>query len=225
MRIGGLQKLSLIDYPGKLSCIVFTIGCNLRCPYCYNVDLVRETSPTYPEEEVFKFLENRRGLLDGVVVTGGEPTLQPDLAEFCSRVKDLGFLLALETNGTNPDVLGDLFSRGLVDFVAMDIKAPLFKYPEITRAKVDVNNIRRSIAMILESGVDHEFRTTCYPSLGIEDFEEIFQLARGAKKYALQQFSPKRTLAESVPEPYPEDFLMDLKGLAEKYLDHVDLRT
>jgi len=225
MRIGGLQKLSLIDYPGKLSCIVFTIGCNLRCPYCYNVDLVKESSPIYPEEEVFAFLEGRRGLLDGVVITGGEPTLQPDLAEFCGRVKGLGFLVGLETNGTNPDVLGDLFSRGLVDFVAMDIKAPLSKYPEITRAKVDADNIRRSIAMILDSGVEHEFRTTCYPTLTVEDFESVFQLARGAKRFALQQFSPERTLAERVPQPYPRDFLLDLKELAEKYLDHVDLRA
>lgn len=224
MRIGGLQKLSLIDYPGKLSCIVFTVGCNLRCPYCYNPDLVNGTCPIYPEETVFEFLENRRKLLDAVVITGGEPTLQPGLLGFSGRIKDMGLLVGLETNGTNPGVLQGLISKKLMDYVAMDIKAPLERYTEVTRAEVDTEKIRESIGVIMDSNVEYEFRTTCYPELEEKDFLQIFKLIEGAKKYALQQFSSEKTLADDVPEPYPTEFLSRVRDLGKDYFHEIELR-
>lgn len=223
MKIGGLQKLSLIDYPGKLSCIIFTIGCNFRCPYCYNPDLVNETAKEIPQEYVFRFLDERRGLLDAAVITGGEPTVHPDLPEFMGKVKEKGFLVGLETNGTNPLMLDKLLVEGLVDYIGMDIKAPLERYKEIVGVQINPEEIKRSIELVMDSRVEYEFRTTCYPGLGEEDFQGIFGLIEGAEKYALQQFSPEKTLTEP-PEPYPEEFLRELMKEAQKHFKEVDLR-
>lgn len=225
MKIGGFQKLSLIEYPEKLSCIVFTIGCNFRCPYCYNPELIEETVKRVPEEYIFEFLKSRKGLLDAVVVTGGEPTLQQDLPEFFQKIKEEGFLTGLETNGAYPEMIKKLINEGLVDFIAMDVKAPLEKYSEIVKVTVNSEKIKESILTIMNSSIEKEFRTTCYPLLKREDFEEIFQLIKGAERYALQQFFPEKTLEKKTPRPYPEKFLRKLEKEAKKHFPQVNLRV
>lgn len=188
MRLSGLVKASLIDYPARVSCVVFTQGCNFRCGFCHNPDLIPGGDGTLSEIEFFEFLEDRKGKLDGVVVTGGEPTVQTDLPNFLSRIKDHGFSIKLDTNGGNPDVLEGLIKAELVDFIAMDIKGPLEKYSRICRFD-DVDNIQRSIKIILNSGLPHEFRTTVLPSYHeIADFEKIGGLIKDAQRYAIQGF-------------------------------------
>lgn len=191
MEIGGLQRFSLLDYPEKISAIVFARGCDFRCGYCYNSALVlpEQYPPLIPEQEVFDFLKTRRGKLDAVVIGGGEPTLQPDLIEFMLKVRALGFLVKLDTNGVNPDVLEAAFRRRALDYVAMDIKAPLEKYHAVINADIDVGRIVRSIELIKDSGVDYEFRTTVVKSqLDITDIVDIARLIKGARRYILQRF-------------------------------------
>ncbi len=226
MMIGGLQKLTLIDYPGKIACTVFTVGCNFRCHFCHNPELINpakfKLSEIIEEKVFFDFLNSRHGLLDGVCITGGEPTLYPDLPEFIKKIKELGFLVKLDTNGTNPEMIGVLVAEKLIDYVAMDIKTKLktqnskFKtYDEVVGVKVDLSNIEKSIKIIMQSGIDYEFRTTMVPKLHTE--EDIMQIAeelRGAKKYYLQQFRSGGKIFD--PEfydvkPYPIEFLKDLR--------------
>ncbi|MBR3632200.1 MAG: anaerobic ribonucleoside-triphosphate reductase activating protein [Elusimicrobiaceae bacterium] len=162
MKIGGLIKFTLIDYPGVVSAIVFTQGCNFRCRYCHNPELVYPSlfQEGMPQEEVMSFLRRRQGTLQGLVVTGGEPTLQPDLLDFLSEVKKLGYRIKLDTNGYRPDVLQQALEQKLVDYIAMDLKAPLAKYTQITGVPTDEQVLRRSMEMIKNSGLPHEFRTT-----------------------------------------------------------------
>lgn len=196
MLIGGLQKSSLIDYPEKISAIVFTQGCNFRCPYCHNPELIEFSSDSSMEEsEILKFLSSRVGKLDGVVITGGEPTLHKDLPEFIKEIKALGFAVKLDTNGTNPEMLEQLINNGLVDYVAMDIKAPMEKYGEVVCSKVDTQKIKKSIEILKVSTIDYEFRTTVVKSqLSLNDFEQIGKLIKGCSKYYLQRFVPSKTL-------------------------------
>ena len=225
MEIGGLQKLSLIDYPGRLSCIIFTIGCNFRCSYCYNPSLVEGTCERIPQKEIFSFLRKRKGLLDGVIITGGEPTIHNDLPDFIQRIKKMGFLVGLETNGTNPRMIKKLISERLIDYIAMDVKAPLKKYKEIVNVEVDIDKIKESIDVIMNSGIEYEFRTTCYPLLTKDDFIKIFKLIKGAKKYGIQQFLNKNTLIETDLKPYPDKFLYELKKISEEYVEGVEVRA
>jgi len=225
MEIGGLQKLSLIDYPGRLSCIIFTIGCNFRCSYCYNPSLVEGTCGRIPQKEIFSFLRKRKGLLDGVIITGGEPTIHNDLPDFIQRIKKMGFLVGLETNGTNPRMIKKLISKRLIDYIAMDVKAPLKKYKEIVNVEVDLDKIKESIDVIMNSGIEYEFRTTCYPLLTKDDFIKIFKLIKGAKKYGIQQFLDKNTLMDTDLKPYPDKFLYELKKISEDYVEGVEVRA
>ena len=226
MQIGGLQKTSLLDFPEKISAIVFTQGCNFRCGYCHNPELiVMKNTDNYTTDGVLEFLKTRRGKLDGVVITGGEPCLQNGLIEFIENVKDEGFLVKLDSNGMMPDVLARALP--LVDYVAMDIKAPLAKYPDIVRVKVDTNKIRKSISTIMQSGVDYEFRTTVVKSqLSYSDFEEIGQLIKGAKRYYLQKFVPSKTLDEKMMSEttYSSEEFEKIKEILAKYVDYVELR-
>lgn len=196
MKIGGIQKFSTVDYPGYTCAAIFTIGCNMRCGYCHNPELVLpdQYAPTIPEELIFEFLETRRGLLDAVAISGGEPTMQEDLVEFIGKVKDMGFRVKLDSNGTHPDMLEELIGRKMVDFVAMDIKGPYSKYHQIAARPTNLDAIRRSIELI-KNGVDHEFRTTIVRSqLEPEDFKAIGKMVDGAQRFALQQFQPGKTL-------------------------------
>ncbi|RLJ70313.1 pyruvate formate lyase activating enzyme [Hydrogenivirga caldilitoris] len=231
MRIGGIQRFTLIDFPGKVACIVFTQGCNFRCPYCYNRSLVL---PEYfeepiPEDVFFRFLRSRRGLLDGVVITGGEPTVQEDLLNFMENIKSMGFLVKLDTNGSHPEVVKEVIERELVDYIAMDVKAPLRKYKEVIRVEdFDVGNIVRSIHLLMDSGVDYEFRTTVVrEQLTPEDILEIGKLIKGAKRYALQKFVVTDTLLNpsfKEKHTYTEEELERIAEGLREYIEEVKVR-
>jgi len=189
MRFGGLQRFGLIDYPGKIAATVFTVGCNFRCPYCHNPELVLEDKfpPTIPKEDIISFLEQRKGKLDGLAITGGEPTIYKDLPEFMEKVNQMGFPIKLDTNGTNPEMLEDLFNRELIDFVAMDIKAQFSRYNELAGTEVDLDKIKQSIQLIKESGVKHEFRTTIpRPILQREDIQAILKELTDSDNYIIK---------------------------------------
>ncbi len=195
MLLGGLQKMTLIDYPGKIAATVFTVGCNFRCPFCHNPELVLSSQFTVPagdntlEKEFFEFLKTRQGKLDGICITGGEPTLQPDLVEFIAKIKKMGFAVKLDSNGTRPDTLKELFDKKLVDYVAMDIKASLKNYEKVCNTKLDLERIKLSVDLIKNSGVDYEFRTTIVPGLHTEEeFEKVAEWLSGSKRYVLQKY-------------------------------------
>lgn len=227
-KLAGLQKTTFIDYPEKIACIVFTQGCNFRCGYCHNPELFENKEPVLSVPAFFEFLNKRKGKLDGVVITGGEPTLHgKDLIEFIKEVKSLGFLVKLDTNGTHPDVLQELLDENLLDYIAMDIKAPLAKYKTITRTDIDTKIIKKSIDMIMNSGVDYEFRTTIVKSqLSVEDLRQIGELIQGAKRYYMQKFLATKILDETLmsEESYTDEEFKNLRTILEEYVDFVDYR-
>jgi pyruvate formate lyase activating enzyme len=191
MLIGGFQPFSLSDFPGRSAAIVFTQGCNYRCPYCHNRSLWSHEAveSLYTEEAVFEFLHNRRGKLDGVVVTGGEPSLQSGLAGFLSQVKSLGFAVKLDTNGSKPEVIRGLVADGLIDYVAMDVKAPYSKYDALCGIPVNINYIAETVKVIVSAGIPHHFRTTFYPTLLDEnDIQQIQAMLPATSKYLLQKY-------------------------------------
>ena len=200
MLIGGFQKCSLIDYPGKICAIVFTLGCNSRCSYCHNPELVYPElfNKPIPEEEIFSFLGKRRGKLDAVTITGGEPTLQADLIDFILRIKKLEFLVKLDSNGSNPDVLQNAISSEVLDYIAMDVKAPLEKYREITSSNIDPERIKKSIGLIMNSNTEYEFRITITESqLDESDMSKIGKLIDGAELCVLQKYvAPGKNIPE-----------------------------
>ncbi len=224
MRIKGLEKSSLIDYPGKVSAVVFLGGCNFRCGFCHNRELVigQDKLHTIPEREVLDFFKERKRWLDGVVVTGGEPAIHKELPEFLMKVRGLGYPVKLDTNGTNPGMLKELIEKGLVDFVAMDIKGPLARYDSICGMPVDTRNIDDSIRLIISSGIGHEFRSTVLPSLhSREDVEEMARMVKGARKFYLQQFRPRNTLDPMFMKerPFTKEEMAELRELCRKYVD------
>ncbi|EKD58805.1 MAG: hypothetical protein ACD_56C00048G0006 [uncultured bacterium] len=192
MRIGGIQKLTLIDYPGVIATTIFTVGCSFRCGFCHNPELVLpEKFPEMNEmeKEFFEHLEKRKGKLEGVCITGGEPTIQPDIVEFIRKIKEMGYLVKLDSNGSNPNVLEKIIQEGLADYIAMDIKSSPEKYSQVVGLKVDVEKIKKSVKMIMESGLPYEFRTTVVPGVHSEkDFDEIADWIKGAKSYYLQEY-------------------------------------
>ncbi|MHA1279820.1 MAG: anaerobic ribonucleoside-triphosphate reductase activating protein [Candidatus Helarchaeota archaeon] len=224
MKIAGFQKFSLIDYPGKISAIIFTQGCNFRCPYCHNPELVdpKLFSDTLDEELILAFLSKRIGKLDGVVITGGEPLLQHDLTRFIERVKGMGYLVKLDTSGIYPEILERLLAKNLIDYIAMDIKAPLEKYPNVVQTDVCTDKIMKSITIILNSNIDYEFRTTVVKNLLTEDdLICIARLIRGAKRYVLQKFVMSKILDEtfaSNAKSFFEEELNAIKDKAKKYV-------
>ena len=194
MNFKGFQKVSLIDYPGKICAIVFTGGCNFRCPYCHNPELVinYDKLPDISEEKILSFMQKRKGLLDGLEITGGEPTILPDLPNFMERVKKLGFLVKLDTNGTNPDMVKEIIKNNLVDYIAMDIKTTPERYKEVIRVKIDTSKIKDSVCIIMQAAsdgkIDYEFRTTIFPEFfGEEDAKKIGKWLKGAYRYILQK--------------------------------------
>jgi len=230
MIIGGFQKVTLIDYPGKIAATVFTVGCNFLCPFCHNSELVDsqkiKNQPIIDEAEIFKFLSSRQGLLEGVCITGGEPTLQRDLPEFIKQIKDRGFLVKLDTNGSNPEMLEKLLAEKSVDFIAMDIKAPLEKYKKIVGEKISLEDIQRSVNLVRQAP-DYEFRTTVLPALhNKKDLLSIGRWLQGSKKYCLQQFKPNKTLdaAFTKEKPFDWDKIAHLRLLLEIFFDKVEVR-
>lgn len=210
MIVGGLQRSSLIDYPEKISAIIFTQGCNFRCPYCYNPELVDPDQYTEPiaEDVIFKFLGKRQGKLDGVVITGGEPTIQPDLFNFVRKIKEMGFLVKLDTNGSRPDIIKKGIKSDLFDYLALDVKAPLKRYKIVTNSDVKIDKIKESIQAIMNSDLDYEFRTTVVKGLlTLDDLFEIGKMIKGARVWALQNFEPKKILDTKTFDgaPFTED--------------------
>jgi pyruvate formate lyase activating enzyme len=210
MDIGGIQKISLSDYPGEICAIVFTQGCNFRCPYCHNPELVDPArfSPRVDEAAVLAFLKARRGKIPAVTLTGGEPTLQPDLEGFLAAVRSMGFLIKLDTNGSRPEVLEPLIRQGMVDYLAMDLKGPLSQYERVVGAKVRAADIGRSIVLIRDSGIEHEFRTTVVRSLLTPaEVLETARLVSPADRYVLQAHVPSKALDSAFlsEQAYPED--------------------
>ncbi len=187
MILGGIQKNSLIDYPAKISCVVFTAGCNFRCPYCHNPNLVIPPFQRMDTEAVLAFILRRKSLLDGVVITGGEPTLQEDLLEFCQTLQDMGLPVKLDTNGSHPQVVKALLADRLINYIAMDIKTLPENYPAYLAPSLDPKNISASIQLILESGLPHEFRTTCVnPFVDEQIIGKLARLLQGADLFAFQ---------------------------------------
>jgi pyruvate formate lyase activating enzyme len=230
MIIGGFQRFSLIDYPGKICAIVFTQGCNFRCPYCHNPELVEKDHPGSEDiapDEVLSFLEARKGKLEAVTVTGGEPLMHTDIGDFLASVKSLGYLVKLDTNGSFPSRLETILCSGAVDYIAMDVKAPLDKYEQVVRRRIDTDHILRSIRSIMDGGVEYEFRTTVVqPLLEVADFVDIGKTIRGSRLYVLQRFVPSKLLDDGFMEAdtYSDDQLASIRHLMADYVGKCIIR-
>jgi pyruvate formate lyase activating enzyme len=228
MPIAGLQKNSFVDYPGKIAAVVFYGGCNFNCWYCHNRHILGDDYPRTDEKEVLDFLEKRRGMLDAAVFSGGEATLQRGLIPLMERVKAMGYLIKLDTNGTRPGIIERCLERGLTDYIAMDIKAPLGKYGENVCAPYNAGAIKRSIGLIMRGRARYEFRTTCVPQLTADDIETIAHgMIAGAGVYALQQYRHRDTggvIAALKLPPRDRAFFEEASRRAAPYVDEVILR-
>jgi len=259
MQIAGIQKLTLVDFPGRVAATVFTRGCSFRCGFCHNPELVipEEFNPIIDEKILFEFLKTRYGKLTGICITGGEPCLQPDIAEFITHMKALGFEVKLDTNGSFPDRLEQIIKDGDIDYIAMDIKNSLDKYTQTAMPKSEfqisnvisthpepaggrteggekshgkgtdlTNKIQKSIELIMNSGVDYEFRTTvCHPLHAVSDFEEIGAMIKGAPKYFIQNFVHSKSIDESTDfKPFTDEELAAAKEIMECYVNKVGVR-
>jgi len=234
MEIKGSIDISLVDWDGKISSVVFLAGCNLRCPFCYNVNLVLhpEKLPTIPFEQIENRLKKSRGWIDGVVITGGEPTIHSDLLKLCEKIKETGFLVKLDTNGTNPVMVRELIDKRLVDYIAMDIKAPLTveKYSRVCGVNVEnlIGKIEETIGILLGDGVEYEFRTTVVPSLHDErDIEEICQRIRECRKYVIQNYKGDVEVVDPKfkgLKPFSEEKMKAFLTTAKKIIPNTILR-
>lgn len=229
MLIKGLQKTSLIDYPGNICSVIFVAGCNFKCPYCQNPDLVFN-SPNICEisdDEIDEVVDSRENFIDGVCISGGEPTLHKDLPEFCERFKKKGLLVKIDTNGSNPDMLKHLIEKELVDFIAMDIKGPVRRYDELSDSNVDKKLIENSMRIVMGSGIDYDFRMTVVPGLiTADDISEVGEMVRGAKRFSLQQFNNRTTLQRRFQnvEPYPIEKLEEFKDIMKNFVEVCEIR-
>ena len=226
MKFFGLEKLSLVDYDDHTAATVFTGGCNLLCPYCHNSGLVKvDGAAIYSEEDILSYLKKRQGLLDGLAITGGEPTLHKNLPDFIKKVKELGYEVKLDSNGTNPEMLDYLFSTGLVDYAAMDIKNCLDKYCFTVGKEIDLSPIKESVELIMKKAKDYEFRTTIVAQFHTEeDIEKIGAWIKGAKKYALQKFTDSGNCLEEGFSPIPEEQANRFLEIIKKYIPNSKLR-
>lgn len=227
MIINGLQKLTLLDYPGHTACTIFTAGCNFRCPFCHNAGLVTkiDNNDTIPTAEVLSFLRKRTGLLDGVCVTGGEPLLQPDIAEFLSEIKAMGYKVKLDTNGSNPQKLRSLLEQGIVDYVAMDIKNSKARYGETAGVQIELADIDKSINIIKQTAPDYEFRTTIVN--GLHTTQDIVALAEWispAKKYFLQNFVDSGNIIGCGLTAHSLETLEEMKNKASHFVPNAQIR-
>lgn len=245
MHIGGLQKISLLDYPGCIAAIIFTQGCNFRCQFCYNPILVAPISnnlkytgvnndqcqkdhPKYKEDDLFVFLESRVDKLDAVVITGGEPTIHEDLMDFIIKIKKLGFLVKLDTNGSNPKIIKELINKKLVDYFAMDIKVSKEKYQQVVGAQIDWDKIKESVKIIMASGLPYEFRTTVVPEFfDQDDAVAIGELIKGADKWYLQKFKSNIDLVNITlknKKSYSDQEMKKLVDIGQKYVKKCEAR-
>jgi pyruvate formate lyase activating enzyme len=230
MIVGGLEKFSLNDYPGQTAAVIFTRGCNFRCRYCHNPELVlpEKYDVEIPLAEIYSFLESRRGQLDAVCITGGEPTQHSDLAEMIKKIKEMGFLVKLDTNGSRPKILEEIIKKGNIDYIAMDIKAPFEDYKKITGVAVDVEKLKKSVSLIINSGLPHEFRTTVVKSLtSFDDLRKIVENIKGADNYFLQKFVPAPKLndqAFATATSYSDEELNSLASEFSLLVKHCGVR-
>ena len=229
MKIKGMIEASFLDWDGKIVTTLFVPKCNFRCPYCQNWELIEhpENFEEIDFERIKKFLLSHKDFIDGVCVTGGEPTIYEDLPDFIKKIKELGFLVKLDTNGSKPRMIKKLIDEKLVDYIAMDMKAPFEKYDAAGGVKVDVESIKRSIEIIMNSKIEYEFRTTAVPGITDEsDIENIAASVRGAKKYVLQQFIPKNAMDEKLRNitPYKKDVFEKMMEKAKKYVKNARMR-
>jgi len=226
MIFGGVQKSSLIDYPGKISCVFFATGCNFSCPYCHNPQLARgcmDAPTVFDEKTAYDFLERRKGFLEGVVISGGEPTLQDDLASVCEKIKQMGYPVKLDTNGSRPQALKRLMDAALVDYIAMDIKTDPCRYSPLIQKNFNPSFLLESIRLVMTSTLEYEFKTTCIkPLVDAAVIENISRLISGAPLYALQQFQPNDVLCPEFfrqnDRCYNEGELMSLKAIAQPWV-------
>ena len=227
MIIDGFQKLTLLDFPEKMACMIFTRGCNFKCPFCHNGPLVlNKTKEGFiNESEIFEYLKKRKKLLDGVVVSGGEPLLQRDIKTFITKIKDLGYKVKIDTNGTSPLLLEELINEGLVDYVAMDIKNVFEKYPKITGCRnVNIDNIKKSINILKQDRIDYEFRTTIVKEFHtIEDIKKILSYIEGSKYY-LQNFVDSENVIQSGLHGFSREELIDINTELEKEFTNFKIR-
>ena len=228
MKIHGLQKLTLLDYPGKTACTIFTGGCNFRCPFCHNALLVTDidSSQTYSEEEILNFLSKRTGLLEGVCITGGEPLMNGDIADFIKKIKEMGYSVKLDTNGTFPERLGMLLEHNLIDYVAMDIKNSKENYAKTAGIQnVSISDIEKSINLLKSSDIDYEFRTTVVNELHTkEDILKIAEWIKGAKRYFLQNFEDSGNLIGENLTAVSKEALESMKSSAKAFVENIQIR-
>lgn len=224
----GMEKLSLVDYDDKISCILFKSGCNFRCPFCHNSLLVIDTNNNceIPFSEILDYLEKRKGVIDAVVISGGEPTLDLELKEEIKAIKKLGYLVKLDTNGTHPEIIGELLEEKLLDYIAMDIKNSFKNYPLTAGIKkIEENKILKSISLIKNSNIDYEFRTTIISEFHDEvSMTEIGQMLKGAKKLYLQKFIDSENNIKRGLTPANKEKALIFKGILQEFVDFVDLR-
>lgn len=227
MIIKGLEKQTVLDYPGKLACTVFLFGCNFRCGFCHNPELIVDDGrPEINQEDFFNFLEERKGFLDGVCITGGEPTINPDLPDFISKIKDIGFSVKLDTNGSNPEMLEELFERKLVDYIAMDIKSPINSYDDIANVKTDTEKIKKSVE-IIKKFKNYEFRTTFIPGLIDEEgAKKIGEWLNGSKIFFIQQFRGIKTFDKEFigKKSFTIEELENFCNILKPYFDICEIR-
>ena len=226
MNIAGVQKVTLLDYPGKVACEIFTQGCNFECPFCQNSSLIPITNTgEFSEEEIFEYLNLRKNILDGVVITGGEPTVQKDLKAFIKKIKDLGLLVKLDTNGGNPKVLQELIDEKLVDYVAMDIKNIFNKYNITAGKKVSLDNIKKSIEILKASKIDYEFRTTIIKEMhSLDDIVSICKLV-GNAKYYLQNFEDSENVLNHSLHGFSREELLFIDKYLKDLFPNVEIRA
>lgn len=227
MEILGLQKLTLLDYPKKCAATIFLGGCNFRCPFCHNGDLVCDNFPLpLSEDEVFTFLKKRQGILDGVCITGGEPLLNKDISRLIKKIRSLGYLIKLDTNGSNPTLLKELIDEGLINYVAMDIKNSLDKYPNsIGVDGFNTESIKMSTEILMNSGIDYEFRTTVVSELHEKsDFEKIGEWLKGCDNFYLQKFEDSEFVIQKGLHSPSDEQLREYAQILERYIKNVGIR-
>lgn len=225
MTIAGYQKLTLLDFPEHVATTIFLAGCNLRCPFCHNVELIENVDKIVPcdEKEIMDYLIERKGKIEGVCITGGEPLINPDIYDLIKKIKDIGLLLKLDTNGYFPDRLKDLMSKNVIDYVAMDIKAGKSHYKDV--AKNDSEEYLKSIDILMNSNVPYEFRTTCVKGIHTEnDFYEIRDMIKGAKKYFLQDYRSNEMIENLPFSAFEEKELNVFKDIVKDYVERVEIR-
>lgn len=228
MRIDGLQKMTLLDFPGKVACTVFTGGCNFRCPFCHNALLVTELpeNPDYTVDEILSFLKKRAGLLDGVAITGGEPLMNPEIGDFIKEIRNLGYAVKLDTNGSYPDRLKSIVGEGIVDYVAMDIKNCKEKYAETVGLKsYDLSKIEESVDFLKTNAVDYEFRTTVVKEFHtVEDIRKAAEWIKGAKRYFIQNFVDSGNLIDGSVSGVDKSIMLEMRKTAAEFVPQTQIR-